>query len=75
MLDLLESAITERYNPVDQDYHVLKRTKNLDGEAVSTGKQIKFLRFDGSMTQAQRSNAIQFFQDDPEIKILLVSLK
>lgn len=73
MLDLLETAIIDRYNRAnDSEPHPKKRMRM---QEFSKPEQIKFVRFDGSMSQAQRSTAIQSFQSDPDIRILLVSLK
>eukprot|EP01089_Gocevia_fonbrunei_P004241 TRINITY_DN14260_c0_g1_i2.p1 TRINITY_DN14260_c0_g1~~TRINITY_DN14260_c0_g1_i2.p1 ORF type:complete len:152 (-),score=30.77 TRINITY_DN14260_c0_g1_i2:93-548(-) len=36
---------------------------------------LKFVRLDGSMSQAQREASIKSFRTDPEIKVFLVSMK
>ena len=45
---------------------------------IETGLQqagIKFVRLDGSMSQGQRTQAIQRFNDDSSIKVFLISTK
>ncbi len=73
MLDLLESAINQKYQSPHQTDQPNKRQRT--SLNLFEDHPIKVIRFDGSMSQSQRSSAIEVFYDDPRAKIFLVSLK
>jgi superfamily II DNA/RNA helicase len=86
MLDLLETAISERYNggnpPAVASVSRQHKRSRLgigqergDSSSARASQRIRSLRFDGSMSQSQRSEAIQVFQEDSDTRILLISLK
>jgi hypothetical protein len=86
MLDLLEKAITEKYERVrsresgDSEVPSQKRSRSAttlrsSSTSEAKGAAIPFIRFDGSMSQEKRAAAIQNFQEDPRIRILFISLK
>ena len=52
-----------------------RQRRTVNGTYNSTSKKIKLLRFDGTMTQIQRSSVIQTFQNDSSTQVLLISLK
>jgi DNA repair protein RAD5 len=76
MLDLLEKAVTEKYNRGGggdgSEAPSQKRSRLSVGQAI---EMIPFIRFDGSMSQERRATAIQSFQEDPRIRVLFISLK
>jgi len=44
-------------------------------QTVLNKENIKFTRLDGSMTQVQRTNSLNLFAQNPEINLILLSLK
>lgn len=82
MLDILDAAIDQKYNNENSSFDltsssfpIKKQRRTIHGINDNNFKRIKLLRFDGTMTQIQRTNVIQSFQENSFTQILLVSLK
>ncbi|CAO3660491.1 unnamed protein product [Rhizopus microsporus] len=75
MLEILEQTAQETNNQ-DKTIIFSQFTGMLDIiEKPLKEKGYRFLRYDGSMDVRHRSNTVNKFFDDPEIKILIVSTK
>lgn len=83
MLDLLHDAIDQKYNstgdilnsPSNSNKRQRRGLNEFSSPNNLKSKRIKLLRFDGTMTQIQRTSVIQTFQEDSSTQILLISLK
>jgi len=83
MLDLVGHSIQERFgwsaetdNCNENTNRNNKRLKTSSGYSPGgDSRGIQQVRFDGSMSQQQRLSALQAFNEDPAVRVLLISLK
>jgi hypothetical protein len=79
MLDIISSAIT---STLFRDCFATSPDEICDNQSSTTNEfsslkkaDIKLARLDGSMTLQQRNAALKLFSDDPDVSVLLISLR
>ena len=79
MLDIISSAITStnfRDSLAASHDRIRGNQSSTSNELVSQRKVgMKLARLDGSMTLQQRNAALKTFSDDPDVSVLLISLR
>jgi hypothetical protein len=79
MLDLVETAIYDKLQSIGydnrSDEQYVKRVKSEKPSPKSYSRKTKIARFDGSLSQNQRATVLHDFNQDPNTRVLLITLK